>query len=151
MDQSIYRYRPRPHILLPHTPASKSPDLIDEWQSYSSSCSSSISSLDSCKHSLASSEPMISTTFPSLSNSTPLYPSSSRSRTLSNIRSPPEIIHIPERSKRSISITFDTRTHSRKNEENDDLMGDFLKGLTTLDDEVACGSAESIKTLHYYI
>lgn len=133
MDHSLYKYA-RPHILLPHLPT-KSFDIMDEWPTSYSSSNSSVSSLGSYKQSLGTSEPMISTTFPSLS--TPLlYPKRhGRSLSSSSRSSPPEIIHVPERSKRSISITLDTRIHSK--EDQDDLMGDFLKGLSKMDDDVA--------------
>ncbi|KAG0738779.1 hypothetical protein G6F64_011493 [Rhizopus arrhizus] len=143
-----------PNILLPHSP--KDFDLMSDWKTYSSNSSISSSHSTTYRQSLGSSEPMISTTFPSLSNSTPLYqtPNRKHERSLSSTlatakkRYPPEIIHVPERTRRPASITIDTRS-SLDDQGKDDLMGDFLKGLSTLDDDVARGSAESIKTFHH--
>lgn len=102
---------------------------------------------------------MISTTFPSISNSTPLYQASKLGRSLSaspviKRQQPPEIIHVPDRisvdpTKRPASICIDTRSiHSIEKGEDEELMGDFLKGLSKLDGNVVGERSGSIKVFN---
>ncbi|KAL7327505.1 hypothetical protein PS15p_205925 [Mucor circinelloides] len=223
----------RPHIVLPnprHTENRKSLDIPNDWllpnnNSSSSYQTSRIAPTSSNYYTnrykpsrnLGSSRPMVSTTFPSLSNSTPLpmdalpssssyqhHPSSSPSLPTSPLTSqqleqqtpqhyhhqhhhlpsvpsissvadipklgrslsastvvrkrisqqPPKVINIRDRisfdsNQRPASICLDTRSlHSIEDggEESEELMGDFLLGLSKLDGNVVGGRTGSFKT-----
>ncbi|CAO3664532.1 unnamed protein product [Rhizopus microsporus] len=162
----------RPHIVLPHRSTShehhrKSLEIPNDWLIYNSPSSSnttyssshSNNSNTSPKPHLGLSRPMISTTFPSISNSTPLYQTSKLGRSLSaspviKRQQPPEIIHVPDRisvdpTKRPASICIDTRSiHSIEKGEDEELMGDFLKGLSKLDGNVVGERTGSIKVFN---
>ncbi|KAL9548606.1 hypothetical protein MBANPS3_005601 [Mucor bainieri] len=232
----------RPHIVLPnprHTENRKSLDIPNDWLLPSNANSNSsyqtsrmaptsnnyyINRYKSSRN-LGSSRPMVSTTFPSLSNSTPLpmdalplsssyqqhHPSSSPSLPTSQLTSqqqqqqqqqqpphnipqhyhqhhhlpsvpsisavadipklgrslsastvvrkrisqqPPKVINIRDRisfdsNQRPASICLDTRSlHSIEDggEESEELMGDFLLGLSKLDGNVVGGRTGSFKT-----
>lgn len=228
----------RPHIVLPnprHTENRKSLDIPNDWLLPSNA--NSISSYQTSRmaptssnyytnrykssRNLGSSRPMVSTTFPSLSNSTPLpmdalplsssyqqHPSSSPSLPTSPLTSQqqqqhqqhqhtpqhyhqhhhlpsvpsissvadipklgrslsastvvrkrisqqaPKVINIRDRisfdsNQRPASICLDTRSlHSIEDggEESEELMGDFLLGLSKLDGNVVGGRTGSFKT-----
>ncbi|KAF1796745.1 hypothetical protein FB192DRAFT_1291785 [Mucor lusitanicus] len=171
----------RPHIVLPnprHAENRKSLDIPNDWLLPNNANSSSSSYQTSrmapttttttsgnyytnrykSSRNLGSSRPMVSTTFPSLSNSTPLPMDASLSAsTVVRKRisqQPPKVINIRDRvsfdnNQRPASICLDTRSlHSIEDggEESEELMGDFLLGLSKLDGNVVGGRTGSFKT-----
>lgn len=213
----------RPHIVLPnprHTENRKSLDIPNDWLLPNSNTPRMTSSNKNYYHpnrykpsrNLGSSRPMISTTFPSLSNSTPLpidglpssqqyqpqkssptlqppslpispppqqhhnyhhhlpsvpsissvadIPKLGRSLSASTVvrkrisQQPPKVITIRDRisfdgNQRPASICLDTRSlHSIEDggEESEELMGDFLLGLSKIDENVVGGRTGSFKT-----
>lgn len=194
----------RPHIVLPNPRNSenrKSLDIPNDWMlpNYGSGSgqyrgSSSNRYKMTPSRNLGLSRPMVSTTFPSISNSTPLpvdlvnheqqqqqqqqrptnttisvpslnavindTPKLGRSLSTSTVvkkkltPQPPKVINIRDRisfdgMRRPASICIDTRSlHSIEDggEESEELMGDFLRGLSKLDGDVVGERSGSIKS-----
>ncbi|CAO3627415.1 unnamed protein product [Mucor hiemalis] len=180
----------RPHIVLPNPRNSenrKSLDIPNDWMlpNYGSSQyrGSSGRYKMTPSRNLGLSRPMVSTTFPSISNSTPLpidlvdheqqqpislsslnavndAPKLGRSLSTSTVvkkklsPQPPKVITIRDRisfdgMRRPASICIDTRSlHSIEDggEESEELMGDFLRGLSKLDGNVVGERSGSIKS-----
>lgn len=182
----------RPHIVLPnprHGENRKSLDIPNDWllpnhTTTSSSGNNRYKMIPS--RNLGLSKPMVTTTFPSISNSTPLpvdvlphhhcdSPPITTSSALTNpvidiprlgrslststvikkkLSQPPKVINIRDRIsfdgiRRPASICIDTRSlHSIEDggEESEELMGDFLRGLSKLDGNVVGERTGSIKT-----
>jgi hypothetical protein len=95
---------------------------------------------------------MVSTTFPSISNSTPLPVDPTRlllGRSLSTCTvKPPKVITIEEdHQRRPASICIDTRSLSSIDDhEEEELMGDFLRGLSKMDGDIVGGRSGSFRT-----
>jgi hypothetical protein len=176
----------RPHIVLPNprnnnssgtTTAEnrKSLDIPNDWLSPNHLSSSSNRYKMIPSRNLGLSRPMVSTTFPSISNSTPLpmdiiepttsssneIPKLGRSLSASTVvknKLPPKVINIRDRIsfdgiKRPASICIDTRSlHSIEDgeEESEELMGDFLRGLSKLDGNVVGERTGSFKTFRRF-
>lgn len=125
----------RPHMVLPTRENRKSLDITNDWLLPPKR-----------RPTLNETKPMVSTTFPSLSNSTPLpipdnVPKLGRSLSASTVVRPPRVINIRDRVvyQRPASICLDTRSlHSidDQGEESEEMMGDFLLGLSKLDGNV---------------
>jgi hypothetical protein len=130
----------RPHTVVP-SQNRKSLDITNDWL---------LPQRKPISRPLNETRPMVSTTFPSLSNSTPLpidnipeTPKLGRSLSASTVVRPPKVINIRDRvvmeGGRPASICLDTRSlHSIDDggEESEELMGDFLLGLSKLDGNV---------------
>lgn len=180
----------RPHIVLPNPRNSenrKSLDIPNDWMLPNYGPSQYRGSSGRYKmtpsRNLGLSRPMVSTTFPSISNSTPLpidlvdheqqqpislsslnavndAPKLGRSLSTSTVvkkklsPQPPKVITIRDRisfdgMRRPASICIDTRSlHSIEDggEESEELMGDFLRGLSKLDGNVVGERSGSIKS-----
>lgn len=198
----------RPHIVLPNPRNSenrKSLDIPNDWMlpnyvggggggagQYRGGGSSNNRYKMTPSRNLGFSRPMVSTTFPSISNSTPLpvdlvnheqqqqeqqqrpiisvpslnavindTPKLGRSLSTSTVvknkkltPQPPKVINIRDRisfegMRRPASICIDTRSlHSIEDggEESEELMGDFLRGLSKLDGDVVGERSGSIKS-----
>ena len=183
----------RPHIVLPnprHNENRKSLDIPNDWMlsSYGSSSSGKYNNRYKMTPSrnLGLSRPIVSTTFPVISNSTPLpldllqlddqpissskqsyspviasndIPRLGRSLSTSTViknklaQQPPKVINIRDRisfdgMRRPASICIDTRSlHSIEDggEESEELMGDFLRGLSKMDGNVVGERTGEIK------
>lgn len=148
----------RPHMVLPPRENRKSLDIPNDWLLPPRQ--------PRLTRPLSETKPMVSTTFPSLSNSTPLppidiippdslLPKLGRSLSASTVvrpntkssQQPPKVINIRDRvvmldghhQQRPASICLDTRSlHSIEDteKESEELMGDFLLGLSKIDGDV---------------
>ncbi|KAI8374438.1 uncharacterized protein BYT42DRAFT_404451 [Radiomyces spectabilis] len=202
----------RPPIVLPSQRENrKSLDIPNDWMlpmkqsqtpppSYSSSSSSSCVHYDPPSHfspklkhaAIGHTQPMVSTTFPSLSCSTPLPAAASDrtpeshkmsrldefpilvgetgmsespklARSLSStsaikkrssaLPQPPKVINIGERlsfdgARRPASICLDTRSlrNLRDDEQDQDMLGDFLRGLQNMDGDIVGERSGSFRT-----
>lgn len=179
----------RPLIVLPnrHEENRRSLDIPNDWllpdHTTSSSHTNRYKNNKTPSRNLGLSKPMVTTTFPSISNSTPLpvdvlphpidlpIPSSALTNSVIDIpklgrslststvikkklSQPPKVINIRGRIsfdgvQRPASICIDTRSlHSIEDggEESEELMGDFLRGLSKLDGNVVGERTGSIKT-----
>lgn len=177
----------RPLIVLPnrHEENRRSLEIPNDWLLPShTTTSSSGNRYKMLSRNLGLSKPMVTTTFPSISNSTPLpvdvlphdrdppmttssaltnsvidIPKLGRSLSTSTVikkklSQPPKVINIRDRIsfdgvRRPASICIDTRSlHSIEDggEESEELMGDFLRGLSKLDGNVVGERTGSIKT-----
>ncbi|KAI8087879.1 uncharacterized protein B0P05DRAFT_464870 [Gilbertella persicaria] len=155
----------RPHIVLPnprHHDHRKSLEIPHDWLLPTHTMEEKQQQIPS-RH-LAASKPMIQTTFPKISNSTPLsaepsVPKLGRSLSASTVvkkkaSQPPTIINLRDRVsfdgiQRPASISLDTRSlHSIEDsaEDQEELMGDFLMGLSKLDGDVVGARSGSFKT-----
>lgn len=170
----------RPYMVLPrHHEDRKSLDIPHDWltpQPQPQTQQTNKSMIPT--RTLAATKPMIQTTFPKISNSTPLsveqedetippihsileVPKLGRSLSASTVvkghqkkSTPPTVINLRDRvsfdgMQRPASICLDTRSlHSIEDgaEDQEELMGDFLMGLSKLDGDVVGGRSGYFKT-----
>ncbi|KAI9484256.1 MAG: hypothetical protein EXX96DRAFT_478505 [Benjaminiella poitrasii] len=156
----------RPHIVLPnprHNENRKSLDIPNDWLlpdnvNNNINSSTSYNRYKAPTRHLIFSRPMITTTFPSISTTD--IPKLGRSLSASTVvrkrlsQQPPRVINIRDRIsfdgiQRPASICLDTRSlHSIEDskEDSEELMGDFLIGLSKLDGDVVGGRTGSFKT-----
>ncbi|KAI8375058.1 hypothetical protein EDC96DRAFT_497726 [Choanephora cucurbitarum] len=162
----------RPYMVLPrHHEGRKSLDIPHDWLTPQPQPQPQQTNKMIPSRTLAATKPMIQTTFPKISNSTPLsteeeesaldMPKLGRSLSASTVvksqqkkATPPTVINLRDRvsfdgMQRPASICLDTRSlHSIEDsaEDQEELMGDFLMGLSKLDGNVVGGRSGSFKT-----
>ncbi|GAA5806238.1 hypothetical protein HPULCUR_011769 [Helicostylum pulchrum] len=181
----------RPHMVLPNPRTGenrKSLDIPNDWLLPNYTTNNNRYKLIPSRN-LGLSKPMVTTTFPSISNSTPLpvdllpdtdlppittssthalpsvidIPKLGRSLSTSTVikkklAQPPKVINIRDRIsfdgiRRPASICIDTRSlHSIEDgkEDSEELMGDFLRGLSKIDGNVVGERTGSIKTFRHF-
>ncbi|KAI9256286.1 hypothetical protein EDC94DRAFT_523097 [Helicostylum pulchrum] len=153
----------RPHMVLPNPRTGenrKSLDIPNDWLLPNYTTNNNRYKLIPSRN-LGLSKPMVTTTFPSISNSTPLPLGRSLSTSTvikKKLAQPPKVINIRDRIsfdgiRRPASICIDTRSlHSIEDgkEDSEELMGDFLRGLSKIDGNVVGERTGSIKTFRHF-